>query len=367
MTASSATQPLALARRRRDPEQHARRSRASASHSPCSFPRCRRAPTTRSPTCCTSAPARPRLLWSREPLTPERDRRARSRPSGENLAALQRALAFGESLGLAPSTSYQRAGRDAQGGDRVGRDRRAARQARRRSPGGSRSSAASRTAATSRPSARRSSPPSSRPRATTCTCGPSPLYSTLGWFDDPLPRNLLRLARGGPDRRRDPRAGARDGVRRERRHLRREPGELHRAPGDARAVRATGPSSPARARDAFADELTYARMLNALAAELEAAVRRSRAGRTRRARGARRSSRATRRRCIPRSPGARSASRASRRSTLSNAWLVGNRDYLGLLPCFERELAALGGDLPAFVRAHREQPGHRAPDCEATP
>jgi hypothetical protein len=36
---------------------------------------------------------------------------------------------------------------------------------------------------------------------------------------------------------------------------------------------------------------------------------------------------------------------------------------VGLLPCFEAELAALGGDLAAFVRAHREDPGHRAAAC----
>ena len=50
---------------------------------------------------------------------------------------------------------------------------------------------------------------------------------------------------------------------------------------------------------------------------------------------------------------------------LSNAWIVGNRDYVGLVPCFERELAGLGGDLPAFVKAHREKPGHRPEGCEA--
>lgn len=54
-----------------------------------------------------------------------------------------------------------------------------------------------------------------------------------------------------------------------------------------------------------------------------------------------------------------------RDAELSNAWLVARRTYLGALPCFARELAALGGDLPAFVRAHREQPGHRIASCEA--
>ena len=52
-----------------------------------------------------------------------------------------------------------------------------------------------------------------------------------------------------------------------------------------------------------------------------------------------------------------------RDAELSNAWLVARRTYLGTLPCFARELESLGGDLRAFVRAHREQPGHRMPGC----
>jgi len=51
--------------------------------------------------------------------------------------------------------------------------------------------------------------------------------------------------------------------------------------------------------------------------------------------------------------------------SLSNAFVLAQRTYLGDLPCFERELAALGGDLRAFIRAHREQPGRR-PDCPAS-
>jgi predicted aminopeptidase len=50
---------------------------------------------------------------------------------------------------------------------------------------------------------------------------------------------------------------------------------------------------------------------------------------------------------------------------LSNAWLIARRTYLGALPCFEREFEALGRDLAAFIRAHREDPGHRLPGCEA--
>jgi len=52
-----------------------------------------------------------------------------------------------------------------------------------------------------------------------------------------------------------------------------------------------------------------------------------------------------------------------RSAELSNAWLIARRTYLGALPCFEREFEALGRDLEAFIRAHRERPGHRAPGC----
>jgi predicted aminopeptidase len=55
-----------------------------------------------------------------------------------------------------------------------------------------------------------------------------------------------------------------------------------------------------------------------------------------------------------------------RSAELSNAWLVAQRAYLGTLPCFARELGALGGDLVSFVRAHRERPGHRPAGCEAS-
>ena len=254
-----------------------------------------------------------RLLWSREALTPERIA-ALEPAERENLAALQRALAYGESQGLERSTSYRALVETPKDGIVSVADRRAARQARRRSPGGFRSWAASRTAATSRPSARRSSPASSRREGYDVYVRPATLYSTLGWFDDPLPRNLLDLARGGPDRRRGARAGPRDGVRRERRHLQREPGELHRAPGDARAARGS-----ARARGERARRL---RRRAHLREDGERARRGARGGlrRLERAGGRARAARADLR-ALPaggvrrRSPGARSASRASGRSS----------------------------------------------------
>jgi predicted aminopeptidase len=41
---------------------------------------------------------------------------------------------------------------------------------------------------------------------------------------------------------------------------------------------------------------------------------------------------------------------------LSNAFVVAQRTYSGDLPCFRAELDTLHGDLRAFIRAHRERP-----------
>jgi predicted aminopeptidase len=50
---------------------------------------------------------------------------------------------------------------------------------------------------------------------------------------------------------------------------------------------------------------------------------------------------------------------------LSNAYLVAQGTYTRLLPCFERQLAGLGDDLPAFIATHLESPGGL--DCETPP
>src|SRR5262249_52449551 len=41
------------------------------------------------------------------------------------------------------------------------------------------------------------------------------------------------------------------------------------------------------------------------------------------------------------------------RLQLSNAFIVAEQTYSAALPCFERELEQLGGDLPAFIEQHR--------------
>jgi predicted aminopeptidase len=190
---------------------------------------------------------------------------------------------------------------------------------------------------------------------------PSPLYSTLGWFDDPLPRPLLSW----------PVEDLVDTVIHEQVHATVYVASdvaydenlatfvAHRA---TLAFLADRPEAAERARSAFADELTFARMLNALRAELDALY--AAKPTPEQARSERAPIFARYQNEVYAAQGWHS-DRFARFKTLAltNAWLVGNRDYLGLAPCFERELASLGGDLPAFVRAHKEHPGHRPEGC----
>lgn len=300
------------------------------------------------------------LLWSREALTPERI--AALEPAERaNLAALQRALAFGESQGLKPSTSYQALVETPKEGIV--------------------------SVVTAAPADKLEAvtwwfpivgsvsyrgyfaPERAKEFAADLAAEgydvyvrPATLYSTLGWFDDPLPRNLLAWQE----------EDLIDVAVHEQVHATvYVPSDVtydeslasfiaHKA---TLAQLADRPELAQRARDAFADELTYAQMVNALAKELEAAYAGASGPDDARARRAPIFAR-YQSEVYPAQPWRTQRFARFQTLALSNAWLVGNRDYLGLLPCFERELAALGGDLPAFVKAHREKPGHRAPDCE---
>jgi predicted aminopeptidase len=191
---------------------------------------------------------------------------------------------------------------------------------------------------------------------------PASLYSTLGWFDDPLPRPLLAWSE-------DQLA---DTVVHE---------QLHRTvfvAGDIAydealasfvahritlAYLADRPELQARARAEFADELVFAHLLAKLRAELAALYA------THPTPEASRQQRAPifaryQHQEFEAQPWQSKAYAGFAHAALSNAWLAGFQDYVGLLPCFEKELETLQGDLPAFIRAHREHPGHRAPECE---
>lgn len=193
---------------------------------------------------------------------------------------------------------------------------------------------------------------------------PAPLYSTLGWFDDPVPRAVLSW----------PETQLVDTFLHELVHQTVfVPGELdydealasfiaHHA---TLAFFADEPDARARAEASFADELTFAALLDELRAALEPIY--ADAPPPERARELRAP-------VFARFQGEVYPAKTWRSSryarfpelALSNAWLAAHRTYVGELPCFEAELAALGGDLHAFVRAHVDDPGHRFGACRAS-
>jgi len=194
---------------------------------------------------------------------------------------------------------------------------------------------------------------------------PSPLYTTLGWFEDPLPRPILRW----------PIEEVVDTAIHEQVHLTvyiESDVAYNEGLATFVAHQATAaffrdrPEIAERALASFADELTYARMLNDLRAGLDALYASGPTPDEARERRAPIFAR-YQREVYAAQPWRTKRFAGFQTLSLTNAWVVGNRDYLGLVPCFGKELAELGGDLGAFVRAHREKPGHRPPGCEATP
>ena len=303
-----------------------------------------------------------RLLWSRESPTPER---LAALPPEERAGyeAFQRALRFGESLGLAHTTSYRQL-------TDTGRDWLV--QVVTAAPANALEPITWWFPIVGSVSYRGYFDPERAQRfaAELAARGldvylrPSPLYNTLGWFEDALPRSMLRW----------PEEELVDTAIHEQVHQ-----TVYVASDVAYdeslatfiAHRATltelrdRPEVVERARAAFADELTYARMLNELRAELDALYAAKPTPDEARARRAPIFAR-YQEQVYPAQPWQTRRFARFPKLALSNAWVVGNRDYLGLVPCFERELAELGGDLSAFVRAHRDRPGHRPPGCEAT-
>ncbi|MEE8557769.1 MAG: aminopeptidase [Myxococcota bacterium] len=186
---------------------------------------------------------------------------------------------------------------------------------------------------------------------------PALLYSTLGWFDDPVPRALLRL---------DPFEVA-DTVLHERVH------ETIFVSSDGRynegiavfiAHEATLRLYADRAEDggaaerAFADQRRFAGLLERLASRLEGVYQK----------GLPADEILEHRRALFQAAQTTDfeaieweTDRYSGfpRAPLSNAYIVARRTYLGDLPCFEAELASLKGDLERFVGGHLEEPGRR--------
>ena len=189
------------------------------------------------------------------------------------------------------------------------------------------------------------------------------MYSTLGWFDDPIPAAVLRW----------PEADLVDVVLHEQVHetifVADEP-DYNESLASFIAGHATlaffedEPRLRQRAADLYADRAQFAALMEALYRELselyaevdgpdEARTRRQVVfGRYRRERFAEVEWKTQRYASFP-------------NVRLSNSYLLARRTYQTGGACFEAELADQGGDLRAFIRAHREAPGH--PSCaEAT-
>jgi predicted aminopeptidase len=194
---------------------------------------------------------------------------------------------------------------------------------------------------------------------------PGRLYSTLGWFDDPVPRELLR----GPP------FEVADTVLHERVHetifvaddsMYNEGIAVFVSHAAVLRLYAEEPRTKEAAAGAFRDEERFARLLAELADELETLYDRDLPMETllreRDTIFARyRTSR------FDAVEWETSRYRAFPRVRLSNAYVVARRTYLGDLPCFAAELESRDGDLEAFVRAHRERPGRRSNDDGSCP
>jgi predicted aminopeptidase len=182
-------------------------------------------------------------------------------------------------------------------------------------------------------------------------------YSTLGWFDDPVPRPMLSW----------PEVDLVNTILHELVH------ETVFAAGDTGYSEAFAtfvanqatlrfyadrPEARAQARAQFADQRRFAALIAELADELEqlyASVETAEQARE------------ARRPVFARYQGevyARQDWQTHRYSDfpeapLSNAWLVAHTTYVGEIACFEAWLRELDGDLVGFIALHSEQPGAR--------
>jgi len=282
-----------------------------------------------------------RLLWSRESLTPET---IAALPPAERVdyEAFRSAIAFGESIGLARTTSYTRLADT--GKDWLVQVVTAA-PANQLEPVTWWFPIVGRVSYRGYFDAERAQ----RYAAELAADGldvyvrPSPLYTTLGWFEDPLPRPILRW----------PIEDVVDTALHEQLHLTvyiesdvaynegLATFVAHQATAKFFADR---PEIAERASESFADELTYARMLNELRTDLDALY------------AAKPTPDEARERRAP------IFARYQGEVYSAQPWRT--KRFAG----FQKlALSKLGGDLTAFIRAHREKPGHRPPGCEATP
>ena len=188
----------------------------------------------------------------------------------------------------------------------------------------------------------------------------APLYSTLGWFDDPIPRAMLAWSEI-------------DVVDTALHELVHETVFVSGDPNYNEAIAtfigqeatlrffADEPEVRALALRIFADQRRFAELLDELSAELGpiyAGV------------GSPDEARRAREPVFARFQGDRFRDRGWQTKRydgfleipLSNAYLVAHQTYLGELRCFAAWLARLDADLVGFIAAQKEDPGARPPD-----
>jgi predicted aminopeptidase len=188
------------------------------------------------------------------------------------------------------------------------------------------------------------------------------LYSTLGWFDDPIPRRLLSL---------EP-AEIVDTILHELVH------ETVFVSGDTAyneglatfvAHQATlryfaqDPLALEAAQRRYTDQKLFARLMSDLSRELKGLYQNTK-GLDEARRSRERVFRRYQEEVFPSLPWRTGRYRGFTRAELSNAYVLANRAYLDDLACFEAELRELDGNLTGFIRKHREKPGRRRPADE---
>jgi predicted aminopeptidase len=190
---------------------------------------------------------------------------------------------------------------------------------------------------------------------------PALLYSTLGYFDDPIPRYALRWS---PDTLADVTIHE---LVHETVFVKNDV-PYNEALASFIAERATlellagEPEARAAAERSFADRALYAQTLAGLARELRELYARS-PSREEALRERARIFERYQREVYPAQPWQTDHYAGFRELALSNAFVVAQQTYSGALPCFARELEALGGDLRVFIARHLAEPGHLDPSC----
>lgn len=188
---------------------------------------------------------------------------------------------------------------------------------------------------------------------------PALLYSTLGFFDDPIPTGLLRW----------PPFAIVDTILHELVHgTVFVKGDIAYNEGLATFIAhhatldfyRTQPELQQRAAASFDDDLRFARMLAELRRDL-ARLYGSYSGSAELARSKQQIFRRYQNEAFPARGWKTRRYAGFSEAELSNAYVVAHQTYLGELDCFEQELETLGDDLRRFIRAHRERPGRRQP------